>query len=266
MEILSRAKALAEACPGIRQAGGLLLGRGPERRELVSVPRVSEDLHEQIGSGRSEYLVIALRLVGRWEKDRRCVKELLDAFLLLEEVYGPEPVLASVKRPFALLAAVTTASSLTSLAAESGFPTVGAFVGAEVEEELRRACPEKEVVFRHPAGSKAVTNSAVTGEYPTYGDWKEASLLAEGLGRMDLLSLLAALVLRLRKEDPGALRALVERAGSYSRGLEHGGPAQLGSRSLVRLLECTIAGLDEQDPSPLWRILRRALSVGSRDG
>ncbi|HAL62042.1 MAG TPA: hypothetical protein DCP08_06515 [Chloroflexi bacterium] len=257
MGILSRVKVLAES---------RVLGRGPERGELVSVPLVGEELHEEVGSGRSEYLVIALRLVRRWEKDRGCLKELLDALLLLEEVYGPKRVLASVKRPFALLAAVTRGSSLTSLAAESGFPTVGAFVGAEVEEELRRSCPEKEIVFRHLKGRESVIDSAVAGEYPTYGDWKEASLLAEGLERMDLLPLLAALVLRLRKEDPGALRALVEMTGSYSRGLEHGSPPQLGSRSLLRLLEQTIAGLDEQDPSPLWRILRRALSGGYRDG
>lgn len=257
MEILSTARSLARRW---------LLRRGHERGEMVSVPRVGEELHEEVGSGRSEYLLNALRLVGRWEKDRGCVKELLDALLLLEEVYGSERVLASVKRPFAVLATVTRASSLTSLAAQSGFPTVGAFVGAEVEEELRRACPEKQVVFRHPKGRESVINSAVTGEYPTYGDWKEASLLAEGMGRMDLRPLLGALVLRLRKEEPGALRALVEGATPDSRGLEQGAATGLDPRPLVTLLESTIASLDERDPSPLLRILRRALSVGSRDG
>ncbi len=257
MGILFRAKALVV---------DRFLRRGGEKVELVSAPRIGGDLHP-VASRRSDYLVLALRLAGRWGKDKGSVKEILDALLLLEEAYGTERVLAAVKRPFALLAAVTKASSLTSLASERGFPTVGAFVGSEVEEELRGAYQgEAEVIFRHPSAGEGGRKSAVAGEYPTYRDWKEASLLAQGMGRMHFLPLLAALVLRLRKEDPGTLRALVKSAKCPSQGLEKGGATQLGSRSLTRLLEQTIADLDEQDPSPLWRILRRALSGGYRDG
>lgn len=217
-------------------------------------------------AGRSEaarkrdYLPLALGIVGRRAADRDSFASVLDALLLLEERYGEGPMRAALFRPLAVFEAARRLASLTLIAREQGFATLGAFVGAEIEEAVNRGNAQQKTIFQRPKAASASDPQAGTlgrGERPDYRDFKDASHVALALDRIRLTWELGHLLHALRWQgEERAVASLVARARETT---ELGRPDE-ERRRLLRARIGRLLDLHEGSvPRGVARTLRREL-------
>lgn len=193
------------------------------------------------------YLIIAARLLRGRKSERILAEEIVDALCVLAETYGDETLQHSLSRPVACLEAASRSQSLAIEAQQYGYPSLGAFIGGEVEEEIlesTQVSEQRPIFWRNDTEKDA--NDQAGREYPTYREFKRASLLAAKLGRVDLTWSLGQLV-------SGALKSANRLPSSKV------GSSDLHRDKLAITLLTAVREVERTRPSPSLRDLKREL-------